>query len=118
MSDGYSYDALVAAAGTDNVTELAVMTGLSQRVMFRAKAAGRITDESADRVAVALGHHPAEIWPEWWTSLDDPPAPPDANVVAFDRPLGVIAHGPTSTAVQGQYGGTVATLTDIKELTE
>lgn len=26
---------------------------------------GWLTDAEADRVAVALGHHPAEIWPGW-----------------------------------------------------
>lgn len=30
----------------------------------------------ADRIAVALGHHPYELWPEWFDDIDDADAQP------------------------------------------
>jgi lambda repressor-like predicted transcriptional regulator len=28
--------------------------------------------DAADRVAVALGHHPCELWPEWFAEFEEP----------------------------------------------
>ncbi len=45
--------------------------------LYRSLRRGYLTDNEADRCAVALGYLPADLWPEW----DDyvvggPPAPP------------------------------------------
>lgn len=40
-----------------------------QKMWYRAKAAGRVTEDAADRMAVDLGLHPAEIWGELWWEL-------------------------------------------------
>ena len=37
-----------------------------QRAIYRARASGALTYSMADELAVALGYHPVEIWPEWF----------------------------------------------------
>lgn len=44
---------------------LAEATGVSVGQLHRWKREG-IPLRSADRAAVAIGHHPGEIWEEWW----------------------------------------------------
>jgi hypothetical protein len=34
-----------------------------------------LSDQQADRIAIALGHHPANVWPDW----------ADAALTALDR---------------------------------
>jgi lambda repressor-like predicted transcriptional regulator len=48
---------------------LAELAGTSTRQLERWKAAGRIRAVMADRVAVAIGMHPAEIWGDQWWAL-------------------------------------------------
>jgi hypothetical protein len=36
------------------------------RLYHRSVQQGYVTVCSADRLAVALGYHPAELWPEWY----------------------------------------------------
>lgn len=38
-------------------------------------ALGALTDDQADRVAIAIGVHPSDLWPEWFEVL-----PPDPDV--------------------------------------
>ena len=33
----------------------------------------------ADRIAIALGHHPYELWPEWFSDVDDADVPPEGQ---------------------------------------
>lgn len=40
----------------------------TQRV-HRARRRGGFTLRQADEAAVALGHHPAEIWPQWYEAV-------------------------------------------------
>lgn len=40
--------------------------GIPRRTLCRILAGARIRWITADRVAVALGHHPSELWPEWF----------------------------------------------------
>ena len=56
---------LFEAAGTSEYTELAYLTGFRTRTIHRWAAAG-ISDNNADRAAIALGLHPYTIWPEWF----------------------------------------------------
>lgn len=56
---------LFEAAGTSDYTELAYLTGFTARTIHRWTAAG-ISDNNADRAAIALGLHPYTIWPEWF----------------------------------------------------
>lgn len=45
--------------------ELSRRSGADPREIQRWKKSGSIPDRWADRVAVGLGLHPAELWPEW-----------------------------------------------------
>jgi hypothetical protein len=37
-----------------------------RRAVYRARKSAGLNDRQADHVAVALGRHPAELWPELW----------------------------------------------------
>lgn len=52
-----------------NRVELSKGTAL-HRAMYRAVQEGSLTWIMADRLACALGHHPSDLWPEWWTLED------------------------------------------------
>jgi hypothetical protein len=42
-----------------------------QQAIYRAKRAGAVSVFAADRIACALGHHPVEIWPDWYEAGED-----------------------------------------------
>lgn len=70
MSERFPLDPLmqVLAArfdGEATVAEMARCVGVTQRTVSRWRQRG-LTCESADAAAVALGFHPALVWPEWW----------------------------------------------------
>jgi hypothetical protein len=37
-----------------------------RNIYYRARRSGRISIFKADEIAVAIGLHPADIWPDWW----------------------------------------------------
>lgn len=47
------------------IAEIAVAAGYSGRSGNRWARSGWLTDEAADRASIALGEHPAVIWPDW-----------------------------------------------------
>lgn len=47
---------------------LAARMGLNKRSIVRYRSGQWMHRDTADRVALALGRHPGEIWPEWWTA--------------------------------------------------
>lgn len=49
----------------DTLVQLAERTGMAKRTLNRWKERGSLPERSADRVAVALGVLPGEIWP-WY----------------------------------------------------
>lgn len=51
--------------GVSTTTELARTCGVVRRQMQRYGVYG-LPESVADRIAVRLGMHPAEIWPEWF----------------------------------------------------
>ena len=61
----FPFAALVAAAGGVSTAELARRAGMHLRQMQRYAAAG-VPERCADDVAVRLGLHPGEVWPEWF----------------------------------------------------
>lgn len=75
MAESFPFAALLDAAGGISVNGLAREIGLPRRTVHRWHQAGAVPPASADRAAVALGHHPAEIWPHWatepWSTDDD-----------------------------------------------
>jgi lambda repressor-like predicted transcriptional regulator len=55
-----------AAKSGVTFTELWNVLGLPRRTMHRVVRSEGLRWDTADRVAVAMGHHPSEIWPEWF----------------------------------------------------
>jgi hypothetical protein len=47
-------------------TGLADQLGLDRRTVQRLATRRRLRSDAADRIAVALGRHPCEIWPDWF----------------------------------------------------
>jgi transcriptional regulator with XRE-family HTH domain len=60
-----------SSAHTVRDAQRAEALGVSDRTVQRWLHGGRLTARTADRVAAALGLHPALLWPEWY----DQPAP-------------------------------------------
>jgi lambda repressor-like predicted transcriptional regulator len=48
------------------LTELSLCLRLPRRTLHRVLSSSRLRWDTADRVAVALGRHPFEIWPTWF----------------------------------------------------
>ena len=65
-SGNYDVRSLYQAAGASNGIRLAAQIGVSYRTLMRWAHTG-VPEYSADRAAIALGLHPASIWPaHWW----------------------------------------------------
>ena len=56
---------LVELAGNPSITGLARLLGEPYTTVHVAQRDG-LTDVQADRWAVALGRHPAEVWSDWY----------------------------------------------------
>lgn len=54
-----------------SLCELALTIGLPKRTLHRVLASVRLRWDIADRVAIALGHHPCEVWTEWFDLAHD-----------------------------------------------
>ena len=50
--------------------EFAAQLGVTRRTVVRWRGGQQLIANRAvaDRHAVNLGHHPGELWPEWWTA--------------------------------------------------
>lgn len=48
------------------LTEVGDVLGLPRRTLYRALAGPELRWDAADRIAVALGRHPSELWPNWF----------------------------------------------------
>ena len=68
--DTFDFEQLAEAAGGATPAALARAIGVTARTVYRWRHAGVIPADHADRAAVALGHHPAELWPSWATDTD------------------------------------------------
>lgn len=47
--------------------QIAQAAGVSERLLYRARAAGGLTAAQADLIACRIGLHPALIWGELWS---------------------------------------------------
>lgn len=45
--------------------QLSLNTGVDRRTWERTLRKTRIRVDTADRLSVALGYHPAQLWPDW-----------------------------------------------------
>ena len=48
------------------LTEVGDVLGLPRRTLYRALTGPRLRWDAADRIAIALGKHPSELWPTWF----------------------------------------------------
>jgi len=64
-STRYPFEPLATQAGTPTIETLAARIGVSRRTVHRWAIHG-IPAEQADRAAIAIGSHPACLWPEHW----------------------------------------------------
>ena len=54
-----------------SVSDLADVLRLPRRSLVRLLSQPRLRWDTADRIAIALGHHPGEIWPTWYDDLKE-----------------------------------------------
>ncbi len=54
------------------LADVAAMAGMSHEAIRIAVRPGAetISLAQADRIAIGLGIHPSELWPEWWDDTD------------------------------------------------
>jgi lambda repressor-like predicted transcriptional regulator len=55
---------------THSTTHLAATLSLDRRTLQRLSTRPYIRRDAADRLAVALGRHPSEIWVEWFDPVE------------------------------------------------
>lgn len=58
------------------LVDVLVAAGMSRSTAYRATKAGSVCTVTADRIAISLGAHPAEVWgwDAWMASARDEPA--------------------------------------------
>ena len=61
----FSFEDLARLVDESSAAELAERLRISARTVHRYRHRG-LTVLQADRLAVAAGFHPAEIWPDWY----------------------------------------------------
>jgi hypothetical protein len=61
----YPFEPLASEARTSTIGILAQRIGVSRRTLHRWAKNG-VPVEQADRAAIALGSHPAYLWPDDW----------------------------------------------------
>ena len=64
----FDLGALMYDAGARNNNHLADMLGLPKRTVLRWAQEGGVPMRSAEDAALALGVHPATLWPDWYTA--------------------------------------------------
>ena len=48
------------------ITDLAEELRIDRRTLQRVLAKRSVRSDTADRISIALGRHPGELWPEWF----------------------------------------------------
>ena len=62
--------ARVVADCDGNVTAASVVLRVDRSTLHRLLSRDRLRSDAADRIAVALGRHPSELWPEWLSAQE------------------------------------------------
>ncbi len=65
-ADRFPFEPLVRAAQADGIAALARALGVTPRTVHRWANAG-VPAHAADRAAIAIGSHPACLWPRQWS---------------------------------------------------
>ena len=56
----------LARARQQSTSDLAVALGLDRSTLQRLFTRPQLRYDAADTIAVALGRHPSELWPDWF----------------------------------------------------
>jgi lambda repressor-like predicted transcriptional regulator len=54
-----------------DLSALAEVLRLDRSTLYRVLGRDRLRYDSADRIAVCLGRHPSELWPEWFPADEE-----------------------------------------------
>ena len=57
-----------AAKQSGDLSALADILRLDRSTLYRVLGRDRLRYDTADRIAVCLGRHPSELWPEWFST--------------------------------------------------
>lgn len=63
--DRFPLQPLIDHAQPGSLTALATQIGVEPRTIYRWRKTG-LSEQQADRAAIAVGSHPALIWPDRW----------------------------------------------------
>jgi lambda repressor-like predicted transcriptional regulator len=58
--------ARVVADCDGNLTAASIALHVDRSTLHRLLSRERLRSDAADRIAVTLGRHPSELWPEWF----------------------------------------------------
>ena len=58
----------LAAQTDDSICAIAANIGVDRDTLHRLFTRDRLRWDAADNIAVALGYHPSQLWPEWFPS--------------------------------------------------
>lgn len=59
-----------AADQAGDLSALAQVLRLDRSTLYRVLGRDRLRYDTADRIAVCLGRHPSELWPEWFPPVE------------------------------------------------
>jgi hypothetical protein len=57
-----------------NLKRIAFALGVHPKQLYRWRESG-LTWVQADKLAIRAGYHPAEIWSEWWSLIEEDTCP-------------------------------------------
>jgi len=60
-----------AADQAVDLSALAQVLRLDRSTLYRVLSRDRLRYDTADRIAVCLGRHPSELWPEWFLTHEE-----------------------------------------------
>ena len=63
----------LAADRDISIVDIALAAGIDRCTLQRLFTRDRLRYDAADNIAVALGHHPCELWPEWFATTETRP---------------------------------------------
>jgi lambda repressor-like predicted transcriptional regulator len=61
----------LAAETDDSICAIAEHIGINRCTLHRLFTRDRIRWDAADHIAVALGYHPCQLWPEWFDDIEE-----------------------------------------------
>lgn len=59
-----------AAEQAGDLSAVAGVLRLDRSTLYRVLGRDRLRYDAADRIAVCLGRHPSELWPEWFPAVE------------------------------------------------